>query len=169
MWNDTETPIAYLITFRCYGTWLHGDKRGSIDRFNNKYQSPYILLNESWHQHNKRQLKSEPLILNALQRKFVEEAIRETCRCRKWYLSAVNVRTNHVHVIAAIGDVKPERALNDFKSYATRKMKQNGCWQHDYSPWADKGSKRRLWNEQSVANAVDYVLNGQGGELPDFD
>ena len=25
-------PLAYLITFRCYGTWLHGDQRGSIDR-----------------------------------------------------------------------------------------------------------------------------------------
>jgi hypothetical protein len=35
--------------------------------------------------------------------------------------------------------------------------------------WADKGSKRKLWNEQSVARAIDYVLNGQGDELPDFD
>ena len=32
MWNDTDIPLAYLISFRCYGTWLHGDERGSIDR-----------------------------------------------------------------------------------------------------------------------------------------
>src|SRR5438093_13756827 len=31
MWNDTDLPLGYLITFRCYGTWLHGDERGSID------------------------------------------------------------------------------------------------------------------------------------------
>jgi len=37
------------------------------------------------------------------------------------------------------------------------------------SPWAFKGSKRRLWNEQSVARAIDYVLYGQGDTLPDFD
>ena len=24
VWNDTDMPLAYLITFRCYGTWLHG-------------------------------------------------------------------------------------------------------------------------------------------------
>ena len=29
VWNDTDTPLAYLITFRSYGTWLHGDERGS--------------------------------------------------------------------------------------------------------------------------------------------
>jgi hypothetical protein len=23
---------GYLITFCCYGTWLHGDERGSVDR-----------------------------------------------------------------------------------------------------------------------------------------
>ena len=27
MWNDTDIPLGYLITFRCYGTWLHGNKR----------------------------------------------------------------------------------------------------------------------------------------------
>ena len=26
--QDRSKPIGYLITFRCYGTWLHGDKRG---------------------------------------------------------------------------------------------------------------------------------------------
>jgi hypothetical protein len=42
MWNDTDTPLAYLITFRCHGTWLHGDERGSVDRFHNRYKSPCI-------------------------------------------------------------------------------------------------------------------------------
>ena len=28
-------PCGYLITFHTYGTWLHGDSRGSIDRINN--------------------------------------------------------------------------------------------------------------------------------------
>ena len=30
--DDNDFPLAYLITFRCYGTWLHGDKRGSYRR-----------------------------------------------------------------------------------------------------------------------------------------
>lgn len=40
---------------------------------------------------------------------------------------------------------------------------------YPFSLWADKGSKRNLWNEESVAKAIDYVLNIQGGDLPDFD
>jgi hypothetical protein len=27
-----DIPLAYLISFRAYGTWLHGDRRGSVDR-----------------------------------------------------------------------------------------------------------------------------------------
>jgi hypothetical protein len=38
-----------------------------------------------------------------------------------------------------------------------------------HSPWADKGSKRYLWNEESLAAAIDYVLNEQGDDLPDLE
>ena len=24
-WDDNEYPLTYLITFRTYGTWLHGE------------------------------------------------------------------------------------------------------------------------------------------------
>ena len=169
VWNDTDIALAYLITFRCYGTWLHGDERGSIDRFHNRYKSPYIDPNKRWHRHNAQVLRGEPVTLDASQRQSVEAAIRETCTCRQWHLHAVNARTNHVHAVVSIGLIKPERALTAFKANVTRQMRHDGCWRHEYSPWAEKGSKRHLWNERSVARAIDYVLYGQGDELPDFD
>jgi REP element-mobilizing transposase RayT len=169
MWNDTEIPLAYLITFRCYGTWLHGDERGSIDRFHKRYRSPYIGPNEKWHQHNVQVLQGEPVALDTTQRQSVEAAIRETCLFRKWPLHALNVRTNHVHTAVSIGMMKPERALTAFKANATRQMRQDGCWPRKDSPWSEKGSKRHLWNECSVSRAADYVLHEQGDELPDFD
>jgi REP element-mobilizing transposase RayT len=169
VWNDTDIPLGYLITFRCHGTWLHGDDRGSIDRFHNRFRSPYIDPNKRWHQHNAQVLEGEPITLNAWQRQSINVAIRETCAIRKWYLQAINVRTNHVHAVVSIGTIKPERALTAFKANATRQMRRDGHWRHDYSPWAEKGSKRHLWNERSVARAIDYVLYGQGDELPDFD
>jgi REP element-mobilizing transposase RayT len=169
MWNDTDVPLAYLITFRCHGTWLHGDERGSIDRFRNRYESPYIPPNEQWHQRNVGKLKGEPVTLNAERREAVEAAVRESCALRGWRLHAVNVRTNHVHVVVSTGMTKPERALNALKANATRRMRQGGCWQRPDTPWADKGSKRYLWNERNVERAIDYVVNGQGDELPEFD
>jgi len=168
MWNDTDTPLAYLISFRTYGTWLHGDERGSIDRFHNRYRSPYIPPNAKWHRYNQQQLKTKPLILGASQRKAIEAAIRETCGIRKWLLLALNVRTNHVHTVVS-ANRKPELVLIAFKANATRQLRKDGLWSHGFSPWARKGSKRKLWNEQSVAKAIDYVLYGQGDDLSDLD
>ena len=169
MWNDTDVPLAHLITFRCYGTWLHGDSRGSIDRFHNRYRSPYIEPNNNWHRYNTAILESEPVTLDASRRRSVEAAILETCTDRKWQLHALNVRTNHVHTVVSIGLVKPALALVALKAKSTKRMRLDGCWRRESSPWAAKGSKRSLWNERSVARAIDYVLYGQGDALPDFD
>jgi REP element-mobilizing transposase RayT len=169
MWNDTDIPLAYLISFRTYGTWLHGDKRGSTDRFQNTYKTPHLPASERWIQYNERRLISAPVVLNSAQRRSVDAAVRDTCEHRRWYLHAHNVRTNHVHCVVSIGETKPGRALNALKANATRQMRADGNWPGARSPWADKGSERYLWSERSVALAIDYVNNRQGGDLPDFD
>ena len=92
-----------------------------------------------------------------------------TCRIRKWSLFALNVRSNHIHVVVAASNKKPEMVLGAFKANATRQLREDGLWPYPATPWADGGSKRRLWNEQSVAEAIDYVLYGQGDDIPDFD
>ena len=168
MWNDTDTPLAYFISFRSYSTWLHGDDRGSIDRFHNRYGAPYLPQSDSWERHNRKQRKGDPFILGARERQAVQKAIRETCSIRKWHLQALSVRTNHVHTVVT-ANCKPGLVLNAFKANATRQLREDQLWPHQFSPWADKGSKRLLWNERSVADAIDYVLNGQGGDLPSFD
>ena len=168
MWNDTDTPLAYFISFRSYGTWLHGDDRGSIDRFHNRYGAPYLPQTESWERHNRKQRKGDSFILGARERRSVQKAIRETCSIRKWHLEALNVRTNHVHTVVT-ANRKPGLILNAFKANAPRHLRENQLWQQQFSPWTDRGSKIRLWNERSVANAIAYVLNGQGGDLPEFD
>ena len=168
MWNDIESPLAYLITFRCHGTWLHGDERGSVDRFHNHYNSPYIEPSRQWYRYNRTILRGEPVKLTASRRASVETAIRETCNLRNWFLHAINVRTNHVHAVVSIGSLAPQRALSGFKANATRHMRHDGCWVQERSPWVVKGSVRYLWNERSVTLAIDYVINGQGNDLPEF-
>ena len=169
MWNDTDVPLAYFISFRCYGTWLHGDERGSVNRFRNKYKTRFLPKEDRWIETNGARMKAESVTLDARRRKCVEAAIRETCEKRGWGLIAFNVRTNHVHVVVRIGDKSPAVALNAFKANATREMRASGCWKSDKSPWSDKGSQRNLWNQKSVSRAIDYVINGQGHDLPDFD
>ncbi|HKP69211.1 MAG TPA: transposase [Pyrinomonadaceae bacterium] len=168
MWNDTDTPLAFFISFRCYGTWLHGDDRGSVDRHHNDYGAPRIPRNDTWKRIEGGLTKHPPVRLDGARRKAVKDAIRETCEKRNWYLWAMNVRTNHGHAVITAAGRNPDLVLNALKANATRKMRECGCWPHEYSPWAEKGSKRRLWNEQSIARAIDYVNNRQGDDLPDF-
>ena len=168
MWNDTDTPLAYLITFRCYGTWLHGDERGSVDRSHNRFGSPYMPTDERRLGRVSQALKSEPVLLDAPRRESVEAAVRETCEFRGRHLRAINVRTNHVHTVVSIGPTLPGRALNAFKANATRRLRQSGQWGHRHSPWVDKGSLRFLWSERSIERAVEYVNHGQGNDLPEF-
>ncbi|HUR98352.1 MAG TPA: transposase [Pyrinomonadaceae bacterium] len=169
MWNDTDTPIAYFISFRTYGTWLHGDERGSIDKFNNVYRTPYVGPNKKWLEHNQKLLKSPPFKLNAKARNVIDSAVREVCTHRGWCIHALNVRTNHVHTVVTAHSHPSQAVLNAFKAYGTRHLRENDCWNYDHSPWADKGSRRRIWNERGLQAAIDYVENGQGGPLPDFD
>jgi len=165
MWNDTDIPLAYLISFRAYGTWLHGDERGAIDRFHNRYGAPYLPPSDTWKRHNCKQLKTHPLILETRERGAVNKAVRETCNLRRWDLHACNVRTNHVHVVVS-ANCRANLVLNALKANATRQLREDKLWLPPFSPWAHKGSKIMLWTEQSLDKAIDYVLNGQGADLP---
>ncbi|MBS1793538.1 MAG: transposase [Acidobacteria bacterium] len=167
-WNEAGIPLAYLFTFRCYGTWLHGDERGAVDRFNNKYEMPFLPPNNKWQRFVESRLKYEPVKLNGRMRKSVETAVEETCQIRGWNIYAVNVRTNHCHSVVDIGNESSKKALNALKANATRQMREDGWWPFDHSPWAEKGSRRFLWTEKSIEMAIDYVVNGQGKPLPDF-
>jgi REP element-mobilizing transposase RayT len=166
-WNDTDTPFGFLITFRTYGTWLHGDDRGSIDRYHNMFRGPRVPANQVMHRQHEAKLKSEPFLLNAKARGVVAETIREVCSFRDWPLRALNIRTNHGHVVVSNKGVAPDRILRDFKAYSTRALRSSGLWVFDHSPWADGGSKRYLWSDESIGNACDYVVKGQGKDLPE--
>jgi REP element-mobilizing transposase RayT len=167
-WNETGIPLAYLITFRCYGTWLHGDERGSVDEFNNKFDTPFLPANPKWKEFNEKLLKHKPVKLNSERRDDVEFAIRETCKIRSWQLHALNVRTNHIHIVVSVGETSSRKVLSAFKANSTRKMRENKSWQFEHSPWAEHGSRRFLWTEKSIEIAIDYVINRQGKPLPDF-
>jgi REP element-mobilizing transposase RayT len=162
--RDEHIPFGYLITFRAYGTWLHG-RGGSVDRFHNVYGEPKLPANEQRRQYNQRLLAQHPVKLGTNARTSVEKAVRETCEIRKWSLWAFNIRTNHVHTVVS-ANAKPEQVLSAFKANATRMLREAGLWRSERSLWARKGSKRYLWTEQDLFNAIAYVMYDQGEPLP---
>ena len=56
--------MDYFLTFRTYGTWLHGDERGSVDRKHNQFGEPLLLPSPDWQQSNIAQMKSAPCTFN---------------------------------------------------------------------------------------------------------
>ena len=138
MWNDTDIPLAVFFTFRCYGTWLHGDERGSIDRHNNIYGSPRISPNQDWKNYNQAGLNRPPVELGARQRVAVEQGIHELCQKRGWEIFAINIRTNHVHAVICIGGKDSARALAAIKAGATKQLREKRLWNIEDTPWAER-------------------------------
>lgn len=166
--QNRTTPLAYFISFRTYGTWLHGDERGSVDRRKyNVFKNAKIPV--SLHLQNREfsLLKHHSITLNGQQRSVVEDAVREVCAYRNYKLFAVQARTNHVHIVA-FGVDKPELLMNSFKAYSTRHLREKKLTVPALKLWSRHGSTRYLWTEAQIETAIDYVLNGQGDELPDF-
>jgi REP element-mobilizing transposase RayT len=151
-----HTALAYLIIFRTFGTWLHGDNR--------TYGTPMLPPNVQRTRYEAHLGKQAPVKLNVRQRTAVESGVRETCTIRHWTLWALNIRTNHVHSVVSAG-CKPERILSALKANATRSMKDAGCWNTVRSPWVHRGSKRYLWTERELHDAIAYVMYDQGEPL----
>ena len=161
--RDEHIPVGYLITFRSYGTWLHG-RRGSIDRYHSTYGTPTLISDEPRWRYNRQALAQAPVRLRATHRAVVEQAIRETCEIRRWCLWTVNVRSNHVHVVVT-ANCRPDRVLNAFKANCTRQMREARYCDSERRPWAEGGSKRYLWADEQLDNAIAYVDDDQGEPL----
>ena len=168
LWDDNAFPMAYLITIRTFGTWLHGDERTSVDRHGkNIYRMQRMPANPRLQSRMCENVANQQFLLAGKQRAVVEDAITYVCEIRNYLLSAINVRTNHAHVVIA-AEAKPESIIIAFKSNATRELRAAGLVDRDKTVWSRGGSRRYLWKPHHVAKAVDYVLNGQGDDLPDF-
>src|SRR5688572_4912268 len=107
-----NAPKAFLFTFVPYGTRLHGDDRGSVDKFHNSYGGEFVPPNLEYETMRRADLAEEPLLITAKMRGIIADTILQHCEYRNWHHHSSNVRTNHIHaVLAAIGD--PDRMLSD--------------------------------------------------------
>src|SRR5205807_338459 len=86
-------------------------------------------------------------LLDGPRRATVERAIREVCRVRGFRILAINVRTNHVHIVVVAAISKPEIVMNAFKAYATRALRAADLLGADEPVWSRGGSTRYLWKE----------------------
>ena len=158
----SDAPLAYFLTWTCYGTWLPGDERGWI-KWHRGDQLPQPRL-AVW---CAERMVERPLLLNAFQREVVHATIEEHCEFRRWRLHAVNCRSNHCHCVVTAVDHNGEEVRDQLKSWCTRRLKdakraagvaESAIRQHW---WTAKGSVRHVCNEESLEAAILYTLEAQ--------
>ncbi len=153
--------MVYLITFACYGSHLHGDAAGSVDRNHNLPGSPAVVPDPVRVRYVFAQMDQPAYSMDEDRRRVVLAALVARCPDRGWKLLAAHVRSNHVHVVID-ADARPERVMNDLKSFASRKLNETDFENTDRKRWARHGSTRWLWKRENVVAAIDYVLHKQG-------
>ena len=77
---------------------------------------------------------------------------------------AAHIRTRHVHVVVHAA-ASPERVVNDFKAYSSRKLNEAGMDDSGRKRWARHGSTLHLWREADVEAAIGYVVREQGAPM----
>lgn len=147
---------TWFITIRTYGTWLHGDERGSVDDRQNKHGEPFIPHAMAWEKHERSLLKHAPVTLNDAMRAAVDSAIREVCAYRGWTLHELNVRTNHVHCVVS-AEAAAEKVMNDCKAYATRRLRNDGLMSREMEVWAKHGSSPEVVVPEQLVRVCRYV------------
>ena len=115
-------------------------------------------------------MAEQPIFLDQTQRDLVNETIASHCQTRAWHLHAVNCRTNHCHVVVTANSHDGETVRDQFKSWGTRKLKELERSRGDVAGrirehwWTKKGSVRLLFDEESLAAAIQYTLEAQDAD-----
>jgi len=150
-----DDPIGFFLTWVTYGTWLPGDRRGWVE-YQRGWQLPAPVLEVEV----SARMTEDACRLNVPQRDAVEQQICETCRHRGWHLHAVNCRSNHVHVVVFAAKTYPKKIRIDLKAWATRCLKQQFDAKRE-NWWAERGSIRYLYSDESLESAIYYVNEAQ--------
>lgn len=155
-------PLAYFLTWTTHGTWLHGDERGSVDKDHNTRGTSFVEPDSNLQSKARNRMGKHAVVLSPEMREIVEQAIRDHCEIRYWELHALNVRSNHVHVVVCCDEaVSPEVAMTQFKAWATRRLRECGHAGQASKVWTEHGSTRWINHEDGLVNAIDYVMNHQ--------
>jgi REP element-mobilizing transposase RayT len=165
-----DRSFALLITWTCYGTWLPGDRRGSVSNsllpeggYRRKENTPGtpVMPEDVYTQQRARALqKGETTWLSPSTAASTVQALVNAASRRQWRILHAAVMANHVHVVITdcpddgpgvrrILKGNTQAALNDA-------MGNNRRW------WTAGGSDRYLHGDGAIEAAVRYVAQQAG-------
>ncbi len=154
MTNDA--PLAYFITWTVYGTHLQGDQRGWRKRRKGNQVAQPLL--SDW---RSRRLKYAIVTLTDPMQQAVESECQRHCAHRGWRLWAVNVRTNHIHVVVTATDYAGKTVRDQLKANSTRGLRERWETFYDRPVWTTGGDWECINDENDLEAVIRYVLEAQ--------
>ena len=151
--------LALHITWGTYGTRLHGDPRGTVDRQHNRYGDPVLGFDEHRWEREKSLLKFDPITFTRPQMILVESLLPRICERGGWTHRTGACGPDHVHEILTSRH-DPETIRRLFKRWLGQDLSrqlhplpEGATW------WAECGSIRRIFEEDGpyLKNALGYV------------
>lgn len=120
--------------------------------------TPRVAPSDRFADYNRKLMREAPFTLSTDHRAAVDRTIRAHCDRRKWSLHALNVRTNHVHVVCS-AHAPPEKVMGEFKAWASRRLHESGVVAERI--WTVHGGTRWINSDDSFHRAIHYVLHEQ--------
>ena len=171
----------WLLTNTTYGTWLPGDRRGSVTSVreirDGEVSTPFRLEHDipgepyeeplpGLHRVAIEQMNGPAIYLDKAKAELVLGQFQETAAYRGWTLHAVAIMANHFHMVVSVGgDPEPRKILADFKAYGSRSLNCRYGKPPSVTWWTTNGSKRKLKDESARLAAIRYALYKQAHAL----
>jgi REP element-mobilizing transposase RayT len=152
-------PLAYFISWGTYGTRLHGDPRGTVDRDHNERGTPVLGFDPIRWEREKGLLKFPPVFFTREQMRFAESVIPEICERGHWNYLTCAAGPDHVHAVLDFPfDPKAVRGL--LKRWLGQELSNQWRLPAGATWWAESGSIRWAYEQDYLRNILNYV-NGQ--------
>lgn len=140
--------LGYMLTWTTYGSWLQGDKR--------KYVKNGRMLesNPSLESKNKKNMKYTKVLLTALQRNIIENAIIDESVELNQRIYVIAIRKSHVHLVTDCNFISAASAVSHYKNAARLAIERNGFFGR---LWTKGFSVRYCFDENQLNNVIQYV------------
>ena len=110
-------------------------------------------------------MREPPVLLGDAMRKVVAETIHAAALHHCWSIHALNVRSNHVHIVISAPDQDAGYVMRILKGRSSLALSaiepRRRMW------WTRQGSKKRVYSDASLEAAVRYVANQDKSWLND--
>ncbi len=158
-----STPLAYFITIGTYGTRLHGDPRGTVDRENHTPGDPFLAADPARSSFDAGSMSSAPTRLDSAQQELVESIVPQLADELGWTCHVVSAAPNHVHAL-----ISAEPHGHVVRRLLKRRLSQALSDRWPVRPaatwWAEGGSVKWIWNPASLRAACEYIADQRRDE-----